>query len=206
MDSELSAVVPDGEVVVWTGQPRLRSALGVGVPAAVVALLAQIGGFLATPALLGDATTEALAVVWVPVGLVVLGAVAVTGWTVARIRATQYVLTDRRVHVKRGVLGTSVTSLGLERIQNSTLDKGVLGNAFDYGTVSLSTAGSSGAAVSLRNLSNPEQFRRELVAAMEARDDEAVRAGGRLDPATVERLLREARGLRTVAERLEATL
>ncbi|MEF8850952.1 MAG: PH domain-containing protein [Haloarculaceae archaeon] len=198
---------PDAsETVVWHGKPRTRRIIP-RVAGAVVLTALAVGFAAVAPA--GGLDGGTLVVVWGAAGLVVLGAVAWVGLAYLRVRATDYVLTDRNVYKKTGVFSERVSRVGLDRIQNTTLKKDVTGNLFDYGTVLLSTAGSGGTALAVTDLDDPEQFRDELGPLVDASGGpgrDAFEAGGTepvLDDATVEAMVPEARRLRESAQRLE---
>jgi len=199
---------PDAaETVVWRGKPRVRRIIPSVAGALVVSLLAVLVGWV----LSGSETTLGALVAWGGVAVVVLLAAGWVGLAYLRVQATDYVLTDRNVYKKTGVLSERVTQVGLGRIQNTTLRKDVTGNLFDYGTVHISTAGSGGTALAIRDLDNPEQFREELGPLVDASGGPGGdRYGGGergahvvLDDETVAVLVPEARRLRESAERAE---
>ncbi|WP_459191292.1 PH domain-containing protein [Halosimplex sp. J119] len=209
-DYEWLSLDPDEEVV-WTGQPRVWRIAGT-VAVGVVLTLAAFGGAVAVSlgALPGidSLTGSSSAVIWGVAVLVALSQIASAFWAYLKVGNTDYVLTNRRIYRKAGVLSETVTSVGVDRVQNTTLRKDLTGNLFDYGTVSLSTAGSGGADLAITDLDDPETFRDRLQervrAAEEAReDDRAADERAALDGDSMEALLTEARRLRAVAERME---
>lgn len=177
----------DDEEVVWTGQPRRRSVLKVAV---VVAVLVAAAGVVEP--------TYGLAAL--PVGALLVA------WLYLRIVNTDYVLTDRSVYRRTGVLGESVARASVAKVQNVDLSKGVIGNQFGFGTVEVSTAG--GTDVRIANVHDPgepktlldEYAKRTEGVGMDARG-----TGGGHDPAAVARLQEEAEALREAAESLEET-
>lgn len=194
----------EGETVIWWGQPRLRRILPRAAKSAVWVVLflalAAVGPRFAPP------RVPPLAVVVGGLLLAVLSAVPVLG-AYARTRNVYYVLTDRNVYRKRGVLSTNVTRVGVGNVQNTRLAKDFLGNLFDYGTVEISTAGSGGADLAVTDLDDPETFRAELREVMgrhRAADGRsgAARRSGALDAGSVDALLTDARAMREAAERV----
>jgi uncharacterized membrane protein YdbT with pleckstrin-like domain len=145
------------ETVVWTGQPRDRVVLqGVAagvVGAAVVAVAAVFatGASISTGLVLVGAVPLALLAFAVPIGAVWL-------WR----RTTHYVLTDRALYHRTGVVSVTVTELPLGKIQNTAYDQGVLGAVFGHGTVRIDTAGSEGAELTLRALDGPAAVHRRI--------------------------------------------
>lgn len=190
-----------GESVVWWGQPRLRRILpAVGKAAFWTA------AFLAV-AVLGPAVAPpAVPPLAVAAGGLVLAALSASTAVRAylRTRNVYYVLTDRNVYVKRGVLSTTVTRVGVANVQNTRLRKHLLGNLFDYGTVAISSAGSRGADLVVSDLDDPEQFRAELQRLTGAARPDAVDppTAPALDADGADALLAETAALRGAAERL----
>ena len=108
---------PDAaETVVWRGKPRVRRIIPSVAGALVVSLLAVLVGWV----LSGSETTLGALVAWSGVAVVVLLAAGWVGLAYLHVRATDYVLTDRNVYKKTGVLSERVTQVGLGRIQNTT--------------------------------------------------------------------------------------
>lgn len=192
------------ETVVWVGEPRIWR-IWPTVVAAVLVSVGAVGGvaYLTGRSTVVDGPTETAAA-WGLAGLVVLGMAAMVAAAYLRVEHTDYVLTDQHVYRKTGILSRRVTGLGLDRVQETTLTKDVTGNYFDYGTVAISTAGSSGTDLALTDLNDPESFRdrlQELVREASAGGD-----GPAVDAETADALVSEARSLRRVAERLEETV
>lgn len=187
-----------GETVVWRGAPRIRRVLPSAVAAALWIALLVAGAAVAVRA----TTLPTL----VPVGAAVLLAiptVAAAATTYLRTVNVEYVLTDRNCYRKRGVLSTHVTRIGLANVQRTALQKNVWGNLFDYGTVSLSTAGSEGADLRLTDLDDPETVRDELRRLVGADERRPRRPPAGLDATTADALRTEFGALRAAAERLD---
>jgi uncharacterized membrane protein YdbT with pleckstrin-like domain len=192
------------EAVVWRGAPRIRRVL----PTAAAATLWI--GLLVLGVLLGPrfAPVPARAL---PDGLLVgaafllaLPALAAAGGAFLRTANVEYVLTDRNCYRKAGVLSTRVSRIGLSTVERTSLTKGVWGNAFDYGTISISTAGSDGVDLRFADLDDPEPVRtemRRLIGTRRPRDDRE--ASSPLDERTADVLLTDFRALRDSAARVE---
>ncbi|RQG90022.1 PH domain-containing protein [Natrarchaeobius halalkaliphilus] len=165
-----------GETIVWRDGPRMQTAYPWGA-------LALVGVLVPLVTIALD-IFSALALVWAPV--VSIPAV----WGVLRIARTEYVLTSRRVAIRRGVLGISVETVDLERVQNTTLTQHSVARIVGYGTVTIEAA--SGETFTLRNVEKPDAVRNRL---------EAQRELGRSTdvPGAIEQweaVLEEIRGLR----------
>jgi uncharacterized membrane protein YdbT with pleckstrin-like domain len=185
------------ETVVWAGAPRVRRVLPTAVAAACWIALLVAGAAVAVESMQFP--------LLVPVGAAVLLAVPAVVAAVATYLRTvnvAYVLTDRNCYRKRGVLSTRVTRIDLGSVQRSALAKNVWGNLFDYGTISLSTAGSEGADLRLTDLDDPESVRDELRRLTGERSPDTSEDALALDATTADALLSEFGTLRAAAERL----
>lgn len=177
------------EEVVWSGRPRLHVVLWLAVPA------------LAIPAL--------LVVVWptVPGALVgVLAWFAVSALGYVYVTNIEYVVSTRYVYSKRGVLGRSVTQIGLHNIQDTTLSQGIFGTYSDYGTVSFSTAGGEGTTLAFHLIDEPATVKSTI-----DRRVTTVRTGKRVEDGRsratgVDDLVSELRATREAAQRIERGL
>jgi membrane protein YdbS with pleckstrin-like domain len=69
-------------------------------------------------------------------------------------------LTTRRLTQHRGnALTSNQESMSLENITDVDVNMSLLGRIFNYGDISVQTAGSSGAEISATRLSNPDKLR-----------------------------------------------
>lgn len=159
VDGESRAVVDpavpleDDESVQWVGRPRTTVILP-SVAIGVILIAVGLGAAMEFGAL--------LALGLVPVGLAIPGAHYLV---VANI---QYVVTDRAIYAKRGVLGRSVTQANLETVQNSSYSQDVTGSIFGYGTVEFEVAG--GADLSFNDIREPRPVRAYVDRASRTRD------------------------------------
>lgn len=108
---------------------------------------------------LEDGTTSA---VFGNIALLVLVAAAVH-FGVRRIRATadEYVVTNRRVIRKYGLVAREVEQALLDRIQDITLQQGIMARLLGYGTVVLETASETG-RLTFPEIAEPEEFRKAV--------------------------------------------
>ena len=144
------APAADDETVVWQGQPR-RRVVHLGVAAGVVLGLVVLAGVAALTA--GGADSTGVRVLGGVLALVAVALPATGAWLWQR--STRYVLTDGGLYHRTGVLTLTVTELRLGKIQNTSYSQGALGTVFDHGTVTVDTAGSQGAELTLRQLDGP---------------------------------------------------
>lgn len=133
-----------GETVQWETHPRLvRAAPGV-LFALVVAAAGIAGGLL----------VDRLALV------VLVLAPAPAVYAYLRVVNTRYVLTDRALYHKRGVVGIDLRTVELTRVQNTRSTQGVLGTAFGHGTVEIEVAG--GRDLRFADVYDPKEVRRRI--------------------------------------------
>jgi len=88
------------------------------------------------------------------------------GWShLVRINTEMFV-TNRRVVIKTGVISRNTVELNLKRVESFSVDQGILGRIFNYGTVT--TLGTGGVKNKIKNVDDPIKFRAEAVAAVDA--------------------------------------
>ncbi|NKE35725.1 PH domain-containing protein [Natronococcus sp. JC468] len=153
----------DGERVRWCGRPRIQTVY----PRLAVATF----GMAAVAAGIALEVIPLVALLSLPVFA------ALPLWRYVGIARTAYAITDRRVAVRRGVLGVSVRAVGLERVQNTTVTQGAIDRAIGAGTVAIETA--SGSTIAFRSIDDPLAVRTELeraAAGVASRKDPEPRA------------------------------
>lgn len=102
----------------------------------------------------------------------VIGVIAVAGALsilikVLQWRAARYVLTDRRVIVRRGVLSRFTESIALDRVQNTIVHQSIGARMIRCGDVEIESAGRDGTEV-LHRIPDPGGFEAALMQAVEA--------------------------------------
>ncbi len=78
-----------------------------------------------------------------------------------RVAADVFVVTNHRVIRKVGLLAREIQQAPLDKIQDITIEQGLLARLFDYGTVILETAAENGSLV-FPLIAQPESFRNQL--------------------------------------------
>ena len=123
-----------GEQVLYEGHPSWRAILdfyikGI-VATALVCLLVALGtGFF------GDETNSSLVVIIALVGV----AVTILAGFVKRV-ATSYTITNRRLHIKRGIVSRTIQETRLQRVQNVNYNQSILQRVLQVGDVDFDTA------------------------------------------------------------------
>lgn len=144
MAESIDSAIPldASESVEWTGRPRITTVL----PAVVVGILFASIGIVVS---ITQATPEFL--------VVVPFAVAIPVWQYFVLQGVQYVVTDRTLYVKRGVLTRSVTQAHLGTVQNSSFEQDIMASIFGYGSVTFEIAG--GDDLLFRAIEDPRAIR-----------------------------------------------
>ena len=186
--SEWLSLEPDEEVV-WVGEPTTLRLVGTVVT-----------GVLLIPFL---------------VGILVLLAVP---FSYLGIKHTDYVVTNRSLYVKQGVLSTNIESVDLDRIQNTEFTQSFWGKQLGFGTIEVSTAGSAGADISFSDIEDARDVReqvstvqREFGGGRGGRDgtgggERAGRARRAASADKLDELVSELRATREALERVEAKM
>ena len=124
-----------GEHVLFEGHPSWRSTLGYYLKGLLVVAAAAAVAALAS--LIAEDDVQAGWIV--TAALVTLALVLVAGY-LKRI-ATTYTITNRRLHIKRGIVARATQEARLERVQNVNTEQSALQRVLQVGTVDFDTAG-----------------------------------------------------------------
>ena len=120
--------------MLFEGHPSWRSILdfylkGLAVTA-VICLLVALG-----TGTIGDETNKSLVVLLAIAGV---GITVLVGF-VKRV-ATSYSITNRRLHIKKGIVSRTIQETRLERVQNVNTSQGVIQRMLQIGDVDFDTA------------------------------------------------------------------
>jgi uncharacterized membrane protein YdbT with pleckstrin-like domain len=113
--------------------------------------------------------------------LAVIGAAALaltSGWIIAAVcffaalmfalrawiirRMTEFVVTDRRVIYRRGIVSRNTVEVNMDKIESVDVNQTLLGRIFDYGDVTIKGTGST--LEPLLRVDRPIAFRNEIIA------------------------------------------
>ena len=83
---------------------------------------------------------------------------------------TNYVVTSRGLYRKRGILSRDVKQIGFDKVQNISYTQTAVGAQLGYGTVEISTAGSSGVELRFRNIPTPAEIQELISREIERRE------------------------------------
>jgi uncharacterized membrane protein YdbT with pleckstrin-like domain len=85
------------------------------------------------------------------------GAAVMTLWALIRVGATEFAVTNKRVIVKVGLFNRHSTETLLRQVEGITVDQGILGRIFNYGTIVIEGTGSD--RTPYAGIAAPLQFR-----------------------------------------------
>lgn len=128
-------------------------------------------------------------------------------WAYLGVKNTDFVVTNKRIYRKRGVVSESVASADIDRVQDSSYSQSFFGKQFGFGTVSFSTAGGAGDEIEFSDIDDPNEVQ-QLVSERAARRGSRGAPGGDDDTpeVTMADLARELRGTREAMERVNERL
>jgi len=153
------------EQVIYEGRPSWRSILGFYIMGLVIVAVAAAIAYLVSGTGLG-----------VAVGAGVFVLLLLIGW-LKRI-STRYAITDRRLRIQRGIVARKVEEARLERVQNVSVNQGVLERILQVGTVDFDTASNrADDTFQFRGIAQPERITR-LVDEAHAANEERHRQQG----------------------------
>ncbi|MFT4034952.1 MAG: PH domain-containing protein [Patulibacter sp.] len=142
----------DGETILFEGHPSWRSAL-----------LFFSKGFVVAAAV-GAIVWFAVGHVWgVIVGL--LGVAVTVGVSVLLRSATEYVITDERLHIRRGIVSRTIQETRLGRVQNVTISQSVWERLLRIGKADFDTASAEQSDFLFAGIADPDEVRAAVDAA-----------------------------------------
>ncbi len=101
-----------------------------------------LGGFLIKPIIL-----FIIGLLSLSIGIGVILILISLIWMVVNYlkwRATLYAITNKRIIVKKGIIGINYEDARIDKIQNIFLSQGIIGRLLNYGDIGFSTAGVMG--------------------------------------------------------------
>lgn len=103
-----------------------------------------------------DAGTEARAALAIPAVLFVIALILAVS-TACRRTAAEYAVTNKRVVVKTGLLRSRSSETLLRQVEGITVDQGIFGRIFNYGTIIVEGTGTDKVPYTL--IADPQAFR-----------------------------------------------
>jgi len=124
-----------GEEVIWSGSPSWKSLLIYHVKWTIVSLL-PAGLWVVLNATMSDPPD---ATIFFAVSAVALILTFVIGWI--KRATTRYMITDRRIQIRTGLISRNDSSTHLDRVQNVNVSQSVFQRLLGIGNVDWDTAG-----------------------------------------------------------------
>jgi uncharacterized membrane protein YdbT with pleckstrin-like domain len=156
------------EQMIWEGHPTWRAMLSFHVKWIAVTLVLF--------ALLIGIDSLGLDVPTTVIGLVLIVGIGLTilaGWLDRFF--TQYTITTKRLHIRRGVLSKTESSTNVDRIQNITVKQSPVDRIMKVGSIDFDTASESASdRFAFNGVNDPQDLRERI---MRARDDEKSALG-----------------------------
>ncbi len=109
---------------------------------------------------------------------------------------TNYVVTTRGLYRKRGIISRDVKQIGFDKVQNISYTQTAVGSQLGYGTVEISTAGSSGVELRFRNIPTPADIQELISREIERREGPRREDDDRDVDDVLDEILAELRGIR----------
>ena len=101
-------------------------------------------------------------------------------WSYLRYRCSEFAVTDKRVLIKTGMIRRHTLETLLNKVENISVEQGLLGRLLDYGTIQVTGTGST--KETFTNIIAPLEFRKQVQGA--TLNYEAVRSGAGVQSAT----------------------
>ena len=108
---------------------------------------------------------------------------------------TTYVVTDRGLYSKRGILSRDVKQIGFDKVQNISYSQSAIGSSLGYGSVDISTAGGSGTELQFGGIPNPASVQELIAREVDSRQQDESDGTGADD--VLDEILVELRGIRS---------
>lgn len=99
-----------------------------------------------------------IGIILVPIGIGLISLLSIY----IRIYYTTYVVTGEALYKKTGILSEKTKRVPLSKIQNTEYSRSFVEKQFGFGSVQISSAGSSGTELNFRSVENPERLQ-ELI-------------------------------------------
>jgi len=142
-------------------------------------------------------------VMGVPLSLVLIGIPIIVA-SYFTYTNTNYVVTTRGLYRKRGILSRDVKQIGFNKVQNISYSQSAIGSRLGYGSVEISTAGSSGVELRFRSIPTPAAIQELISREIERREDSS-RDGEADTDDVLDEILAELRGIRQTLDKNAST-
>jgi uncharacterized membrane protein YdbT with pleckstrin-like domain len=149
-----------GEAVVFEGHPSWRAVLSF--------YIGGVAGALVIAVILAIALSTVAGVI---AGIVLVALVLLAG--VVKRWATDYMVSNQRLYIRRGILSKHVQQTRVDRIQNVNTNQSIRERVLRVGTVDFDTAGTDDSDFKFVGIANPGRVAEAVDRAL--RDEQAAR-------------------------------
>jgi uncharacterized membrane protein YdbT with pleckstrin-like domain len=149
-----------GEAVVFEGHPSWRAVLSF--------YIGGVAGALVIAVILAIALSTVAGVI---AGIVLIALVLLAG--VVKRWATDYMVSNQRLYIRRGILSKHVQQTRVDRIQNVNTNQSIRERVLRVGTVDFDTAGTDDSDFKFVGIANPGRVAEAVDRAL--RDEQAAR-------------------------------
>ena len=153
-----------GENELFRGRPSWRSLFGFHAGILVLALAGGVIGKLADSVGVGIAIAAAVLLVGVFIGFM-------------RRIGTKYVITNERLHIRKGLLTKNIQETRIDRVQNVNTHQSVMQRMLRVGDIDFDTAGSDDSDFRFDGVGGPERVVRAVDVAQRERQQAAPPTG-----------------------------
>ncbi len=136
----------DGETILFEGHPSWRSAL-----------LFFVKGFLGAVVVAAAVWFAYDHTIGIIVGVVI--AALTIALSILLRSATEYVITDERLHIRRGIISRTIQETRLGRVQNVTISQSIWQRLLQIGTADFDTASEEQADFMFAGIADPDNVR-----------------------------------------------
>jgi uncharacterized membrane protein YdbT with pleckstrin-like domain len=137
------------EKELWSGRPTWRAILSYYIKWTFLALIPGVGGQVLSSLGVDDVP---LLLTW-GASVILIGLVLLVGWL--RRLATQYTITNERLHIRRGILSRRQYQTSTDRIQNVNTHQSALDRMLNVGDVDFDTAGTEDSSFMFGRIADP---------------------------------------------------
>ena len=134
-------------------------------------------------------------IVGIPLSLVLIGIPLIVA-SYLQYTNTNYVVTNKGLYSKRGILSRDVQQIGFDKVQNISYSQSAIGSSLGYGSVDVSTAGGSGVELQFRSIPNPAAVQELIAKEIDKRQQSDSNGAAETDD-VLDQILVELRAIRS---------
>jgi len=167
MFEDVVSILEPGERLIWSGRPLLKPFMLKRLSGLIIPVVFIVFSSFFTPLFMTGWVIPVMSFLILWFGMLGFMLFLSSVYPLLLWRNLYYVLTDKRIIVRKGVLGIDYDILDLKYIQQINVDVGVWDKFYGTGTVIIQAVGVT--PVSLQSIPNPLSVQKMIKAAAEAR-------------------------------------